>query len=805
MADLNTGGDNLPLAESPSSSSALRRAFSTLRLCITYCLPILMLLAVFAPNPALAQDAVSLSISAIESAYALGGGGYLVTAFLSVVNEEGIPLARLSGQDFLLRQDGEVVQDFQVDRSMGDISLVLAIDTSGSMASDGRINAVRQAVASLVHGLEEGDQVALMSFDESPQVQMDFTSDRAAVQNFVGLLKPIRGSGTCLWDAAYEGIELASSASPGRRAVLLLTDGIDELPVGGACSTRTLEDVTTLASDPAVQVPVYPLGIGSRVNEQGLNRLAELTGGRSSLAQGAGDVGDRIGLMEQDLRGGYTIRYLTDGPTGAHNLFVEVEVGGARDHATRRFALAELPAEIMIEGLEAGQVVSDEVRLSIEVDGEVPAARAEIYLDGGLLGEDTDPPFEASMGADDLQAGSHSLRVVAFNVDENVIADAEIDWTYEPVEPVEGVSIAFENLQPGETVEGPRTVRVLVDSEEVVSRVVFQLDGVPFGEAPDSPFEMGLETEGLEPGQHLITAVAVGAEDQQLARSSVQITYVPAIRFKHILGALVAVAAVGAVGLALLRRRRRGPGETSEAQKTPALGDGETSAALIIESCEDVGLVGQRFEISGEVSLLGRSSTCDIVISVQPVSREHALIVLSGNSRRGDLTVEEIAFGEGGGNWRSAGPPFVIYDGPPYTSGVSTYGTYVDNERVTLETGRALRDGCTIRLGRLPGEGRVKPVILRFQDLRVSGSIAGAYLTEDSLFAAEDERQAVPKATSNDEILDAKAGKGRPVGEGKGHASQGEDSLGYETEDFELPPLASDEPEEMDAGDQIQG
>ena len=45
-------------------------------------------------------------------------------------------------------------------------------------------------------------------------------------------------SGTCLYDAAYQAVEMASTTPPGRRAVVLFTDGKDETASGEQCSFR---------------------------------------------------------------------------------------------------------------------------------------------------------------------------------------------------------------------------------------------------------------------------------------------------------------------------------------------------------------------------------------------------------------------------------------------------------------------------------------------------------------------------------------------------------------------------------------
>jgi len=144
-----------------------------------------------------AQEPVSVVIHNVEAQPLPTGDAYEVTAFLSVLDAQGAPIPGLQASDFDIREDGSEVERFEVGPAEGGVRLVLVIDTSGSMAAEGKMNAVKEAAAALIGGLGAEDQVALVSFNESPKVEINLTPDLTAVQNFVALLGPVAGSGTC--------------------------------------------------------------------------------------------------------------------------------------------------------------------------------------------------------------------------------------------------------------------------------------------------------------------------------------------------------------------------------------------------------------------------------------------------------------------------------------------------------------------------------------------------------------------------------------------------------------------------------
>lgn len=163
--------------------------------------------------------------------------------------------------------------------------VALVVDTSGSVRPDDLARA-RSLADDLLDGLPKGSEIAVFRFDDQVRLVLPRTADRADVR---GALSRLQTSGrhTALYDALYDAAKYVRESPGGRGALVLVTDGLDE------DSALRLEDGLRVAED--ARVPVFTIGVGS-VQEQGLRRIAKLTGGDyapMNRARGA-EIAERI-------------------------------------------------------------------------------------------------------------------------------------------------------------------------------------------------------------------------------------------------------------------------------------------------------------------------------------------------------------------------------------------------------------------------------------------------------------------------------------------------------------------------------
>ena len=260
-------------------------------------------------NSVNAQANLDLTLNYAQGEAIQGEYAYDVSLFFSLLDSAGVPIKDLSISDLSVSEDGKQVDLTSLD-SVEDqpIYITLVIDTSGSMGGE-KIEAAREAAKKFIEGLNPDDKLAIITFNSDLTQQLDFTTDHPAAADQVELINAVNNSGTCLYDALNQAIEKTSSLPIGRRAVIVLTDGKDELPGGGACSTLTLDDVINLASEDNTRVPIYSIGLGNSIDENGLKRMAMLTGGRFIPTANSQQLEASFSRLLDQLQSEYVLHY----------------------------------------------------------------------------------------------------------------------------------------------------------------------------------------------------------------------------------------------------------------------------------------------------------------------------------------------------------------------------------------------------------------------------------------------------------------------------------------------------------------
>src|SRR5688572_19504113 len=148
------------------------------------------------------------------------------------------------------------------------VTVAIALDTSGSIGK-GEFEKARQLSVSVLQHLPAGSDAGLFTFDDQERLLLPWGSSADDVRRALEIVART-GRFTALHDALYEASRKLQSAPPGRKALLLITDGKDE------GSTLNLEDGLRVAQDS--RIPVWVVGMG-RVQEKVLKRIAKLTAG----------------------------------------------------------------------------------------------------------------------------------------------------------------------------------------------------------------------------------------------------------------------------------------------------------------------------------------------------------------------------------------------------------------------------------------------------------------------------------------------------------------------------------------------
>jgi tight adherence protein B len=161
----------------------------------------------------------------------------------------------------------------------GQVSVILAVDTSGSMRENNNIARAREAAARFTAEMQPGTRVGVVSFADQPRVEQKLTTDRQQVRRVIAGLQA--DGDTALYDAVVEASRLLAD-QPGQRNLVVLSDGRDE------GSTATLPQAIAAAKRAKVITDAFGLQVpGFEQDQASLARLAEQTGGRALEASEA--------------------------------------------------------------------------------------------------------------------------------------------------------------------------------------------------------------------------------------------------------------------------------------------------------------------------------------------------------------------------------------------------------------------------------------------------------------------------------------------------------------------------------------
>jgi VWFA-related protein len=231
---------------------------------------------------------------------------------LSVKDANGLPSLEVNPNGFELTEDEAPQLISGVEPCVpkqypgGPLGLALLIDSSGSMQR--YMDVVLAAATRFTQRLRDEDQMAVVGFNNRPQVLTPMTTSQKKMIKAINTLYP-RGF-TALYDAISTGVENVK-ACPGEKAMVLLTDGKDDDGTGVQLSHTPLETALKVAN--RAHVPIYVIGIGNEIAQDTLQRIADETGGSFHFTPKGEDLNDLYIEIARELgrgdEGYYKILY----------------------------------------------------------------------------------------------------------------------------------------------------------------------------------------------------------------------------------------------------------------------------------------------------------------------------------------------------------------------------------------------------------------------------------------------------------------------------------------------------------------
>jgi Ca-activated chloride channel family protein len=245
----------------------------------------------------------------------------LVTLSATAEDSRGRPVRDLKPGELRIFEDGrpQKLEHFSSSRDSR-ARILLLMDASGSMNSEMKSTSTRMAAVQILGALQAQDEAALAAFDSKYWGVVRFTTDREKVLKAMDEIEPY--GTTALHDALEHAARDLASHGEGRRAVVVITDGVD------TASQRTPDEVLSPLDDPASsRFAGRERPAAGTAGSELLARYAGFSGGASFAVSDFAGLKSAADRIATELKFQYRLGY--DPPPGPAR-FRRVEVRATR-------------------------------------------------------------------------------------------------------------------------------------------------------------------------------------------------------------------------------------------------------------------------------------------------------------------------------------------------------------------------------------------------------------------------------------------------------------------------------------------
>ena len=335
-------------------------------------------------------------------------------AVVTVLDEDGRPVADLTGEQFQVQLDGSTVPvtavSQGVDGSLG-IAVVLALDVSGSMGD--ALEQAKAAALRFLDGLGPEDNVAVVAFAPTVDVRQGFTQDRAAAGAAIAGLTVSAAGGTSLYQATADSVRLAAESGNSRRAVVLLSDGLD--------TDSTISQAEVLSTTESLGVPVFTIGLGADVDADYLQELAQVSSGQFAATpspEGLADLYQEVGEL---LRGQYILSLDTAGLALEEGATLRVDVTAGELTGSGERAICLQRTCVILSDITSGERLDAERTIVAEVISMDAVVSVTFLVDGESVAELSEPPYQFTFDPAAFAEGEHTLEAKATTAAEETV------------------------------------------------------------------------------------------------------------------------------------------------------------------------------------------------------------------------------------------------------------------------------------------------------------------------------------------------------------------------------------------------
>lgn len=246
----------------------------------------------------------------------------LVNLNVKVLDQFGRTVPNLTKENFEVFEDGERQDISHFEPVTAPVSLVLLMDLSGSIKS--KLKEIKKAAKNFVDTLRPEDRVAVAGFTRRFFVVVEFSNDKEGIKKLIDKFKG-PGGGTAFYDSLWKALDLFDEIKERRKAVVVLTDGVDSsMDDPGEGSELEFDELVGRIEEE--EVTIYPIYFDTeyqmvikeqmstheeyvKAREQ-LQTIAERTGGELYKATRVEDLEGVYQKIASELFTLYSVAYL---------------------------------------------------------------------------------------------------------------------------------------------------------------------------------------------------------------------------------------------------------------------------------------------------------------------------------------------------------------------------------------------------------------------------------------------------------------------------------------------------------------
>jgi Ca-activated chloride channel family protein len=291
---------------------------------------------------ALAVGACALSLLSVPTGAQIKVGTQTVPLYVTVMDGAKRLVPDLVQEDFEVFDNGKLQTLTNFDNKVTPITVVVMLDTSGSMTL--ALDRVKQAAEQFLLRMLPEDKGKVGAFNDKievkPQSGLPFSNNRDQLIRYLQDLD--FGYPTRLYDAVDYSINELKTVD-GRKVVLVFTDGED---TGSRMSSGDVTERSRID-----EVMVYSVGMeneylngNQRVRtspDRGLRRLSDETGGGFFMLKLKDDLGSTFTRIAQELHSQYVMGFSPESlDNKVHKLEVRVKRPGMTARARKSYVAA---------------------------------------------------------------------------------------------------------------------------------------------------------------------------------------------------------------------------------------------------------------------------------------------------------------------------------------------------------------------------------------------------------------------------------------------------------------------------------